>query len=161
MGDKKWILYNNVERKRLWGKWNEPSPTVYQRPVFIQRRWCCMVGLEGSPLLWTPFRKPNNSDTYCSQLDQLKAALDKVSRTRQQKMHDLPSGQCKSTHFSDDQIKIVTAWLGTADTSTRFTRHYAFGFPFILVFTKILLLEKISIPWKTVKGTLTVLCWKR
>ena len=33
-----------------------------------------MMGLEGSPLLLTPFRKQNNSNKYCSQLDQLKAA---------------------------------------------------------------------------------------
>jgi len=24
-GDEKWIIYNNVERKRSWGKRNEPS----------------------------------------------------------------------------------------------------------------------------------------
>ena len=36
-----------------------------------------MVGLEGSPLLWAPSGKPTiNSNKYCSQLDQLKSALD-------------------------------------------------------------------------------------
>ena len=33
-GDEKWILYNNVEQKRSWGKRDEP----YQRLVFIQKR---------------------------------------------------------------------------------------------------------------------------
>ena len=28
MCDEKWILHNNVEWKRLWGKWNEPPPTT-------------------------------------------------------------------------------------------------------------------------------------
>ena len=28
MGDEKWILPNNVEWKRLWGKWNEAPPTT-------------------------------------------------------------------------------------------------------------------------------------
>ena len=28
MGDEKWILYSNVEWKRLWGMWNEPPPTT-------------------------------------------------------------------------------------------------------------------------------------
>ena len=28
MSDEKWILYNNVERKRSWGKQNEPPPTT-------------------------------------------------------------------------------------------------------------------------------------
>ena len=27
-GDEKWILYNNVERKRSWGKGNEPPATT-------------------------------------------------------------------------------------------------------------------------------------
>ena len=27
-GDEKWILYNNVEWKRSWGKGNEPPPTT-------------------------------------------------------------------------------------------------------------------------------------
>ena len=27
-GDEKWILYNNVEQKRSWGKRNEPPPTT-------------------------------------------------------------------------------------------------------------------------------------
>ena len=46
-----------------------------------------MVGLEGSLPLGAPSRKPNNSNKYCSQLDQMKAALDEkhlevVSRKR-------------------------------------------------------------------------------
>ena len=28
MGDEKWMLYNNVEWKRSWGKQNEPPPTT-------------------------------------------------------------------------------------------------------------------------------------
>ena len=35
-----------------------------------------MVGLEGSPLIRAPWGKPNSSNKYCSQLYQLKAALD-------------------------------------------------------------------------------------
>ena len=37
--------------------------------------------------------------------------------------------------FFDDQAKTVTAWLGSSDSSTGFTRHCTFRFPFILVFT--------------------------
>ena len=35
-----------------------------------------MVGLEGSSLLRAPSGKPSRSNEYCSQLDQLKAALE-------------------------------------------------------------------------------------
>ena len=53
MDDEKWILYNNVERKRLWGKRDEPPPNtpnagLHPRKVML---YVCMVGLEGSPLL--------------------------------------------------------------------------------------------------------------
>lgn len=42
MGDQKWILYNNMERKWSWGKQNEPPTTP--KLIFIQRRWCCIYG---------------------------------------------------------------------------------------------------------------------
>ena len=45
-GDEKWILYNNVEQKRSWGKRNEPPPTTPSKEGDVY-----MVGLEGSPLL--------------------------------------------------------------------------------------------------------------
>ena len=53
------------------------------------------------------------------------------------------------------QAKSVTAWLGSSDSSTVFIRHgeHAFGWIFILVLKKILLMEKISAPWNIVKGT--------
>ena len=52
----------------------------------------------------------------------------------------------------DDQGKTITTWLESSDSSTVFTRHCPFRCPFISVF-KILLMEKIPISWKTVKGT--------
>ena len=39
-----------------------------------------------------PENQTSNSNKYFSQLDQLKAALDEVSRISQQKMYNLPSG---------------------------------------------------------------------
>ena len=52
MGDEKWILYNNVEQKRLWGKRNEPPPTT-PKAVSSSKEGdvVYMVGLERSPLL--------------------------------------------------------------------------------------------------------------
>ena len=59
--------------------------------------------------------------------------------------------------FLDDQGKTVTVWLGSSDSSAKITRHHTFGFSFIFVLTKILLMEKMSISWKTVKKKKT---WK-
>ena len=75
-GNRKWILYNNVEWKRLWGKWNEPPPTT-TRPVFIQRRWCVYGGI-GREFSYELLENQRiNSNKYCSHLNQLEAALDK------------------------------------------------------------------------------------
>ena len=57
----------------------------------------------------------------------------------------------------DDQAVTVTAWLGSSDTSAIVSRHCTFRFPLYLSLYKILLMEKISIPWKTVKGTSSLL----
>ena len=43
IGDDKWILYDNVQRKRLWDKWNKLPPTT-TKLLFIQRRWLCVYG---------------------------------------------------------------------------------------------------------------------
>ena len=103
-----------------------------------------------------------NSNKYCSQLNQLKVALD-------EKHLELVSRKCIISHpdtirlyvcFLGDQAKAVTAWLGSSDSLAIFTIHCIFGCPFISVFTNVLM-ENISIPWETLKGTWNVLCSKR
>ena len=44
VGDEKWILYNNVEQKRSWGKRNEPPPAtpkagLHPKKVMLCIRW--------------------------------------------------------------------------------------------------------------------------
>ena len=77
-GDEKWILYYNVEGKRLWGKLNEPPPTtpkagLHPKKVMVCIRWD-RKGVLYYELL--PENQTINSNKYCSQLDQLKAALN-------------------------------------------------------------------------------------
>ena len=89
-GDEKWILHNNVEQNRSWGKQNEPPPTTPKtglHPKKVMCIWWDWQGVLYDELL--PENQKINSNKYCSQLDQLKAALDKK---RQQKTHNLPSG---------------------------------------------------------------------
>lgn len=43
-GNKKWIVYNNVDLKRSQGKWNEPLFTTPYDMVCIGRSWCCVSG---------------------------------------------------------------------------------------------------------------------
>ena len=78
MGDQKWILYNNVEWKRLWGKRNEPPPTtpkagLHPKKVIVCIWWDWKGVLYYELLLES---QTINSNKYCSQLDQMKAALD-------------------------------------------------------------------------------------
>ena len=78
-GDEKWILYNNVERKRSWGKRNEPPPTTPKVGLHPKKVMLCMWWDWKGVLYYElfPENQTINSNKYCSQLDQLKAALDK------------------------------------------------------------------------------------
>ena len=77
-GNEKWILYNNVERKRSWGKGNEPPPTTSKAGLHPKKVMLCIWwdwnGVPYYELL--PENQTINSNEYCSQLDQLKTALD-------------------------------------------------------------------------------------
>ena len=78
MGNEKWILYNNVEQKRSWGKRNKPPPTTLKAGLHPRKVtlyiWWDWKGVLCYELL--PEKQTINSNKYCSQLDQLKAALD-------------------------------------------------------------------------------------
>ena len=78
MSDEKWALYNNVEWKRSWGKRHEPPPSTPKaglHPKKVMCIWWDWKGILYYELL--PQNQTINSNKYCSQLDQLKAALDK------------------------------------------------------------------------------------
>ena len=69
--NEKWILYNNVEWKTSWSKQNEPPPTTSSKGYLVY-----MVELEG--VLYYELLLENqmiNYNKYCSQLDQVRAAL--------------------------------------------------------------------------------------
>ena len=54
MGSEKWILYNNAEQKRPWGKHDEPPPNTKSQSSSRDSDGgigMLMVGLERSPLL--------------------------------------------------------------------------------------------------------------
>ena len=134
----KWILYNNMEWKCSWGQWNEPPSTTSKFSLHLKKVTLC-IWWDWKGVFYYELLLGNqmiNSNKYCSQLDQLKAAPNK-------KHPELVNRKCKIFHqdtarpyFFDDQAKTVTAWLGSSDSSATFTRHCTFEFPFIFVFTK-------------------------
>jgi histone-lysine N-methyltransferase SETMAR len=78
-GDKNWIVYeyNNVERKRPWGRQGErplstPKAELHQKVMLCI--WWDWKGILYYDLL--PRNQTINSHVYCSQLDRLKAAID-------------------------------------------------------------------------------------
>jgi len=88
--DKKWTIYNNIERKRSWGKRNEPPLAILKTKVFIQRRSCSVfdgIGKGSCIIILIPNNekytdkynynnKKINSEKYCFQLDELKIAIE-------------------------------------------------------------------------------------
>ena len=78
-GYEKWILYDSVERKRSWGKRNEPPPTTPKAGLHPKKVMLC-IWWDWKGVLYyeiLPENQTINSNKYCSQFDQLKAALEK------------------------------------------------------------------------------------
>ena len=78
MGNEKWILYSNVEWKRSWGKRSEPPPTTPKASFHPKKEMLC-IWWDWKGVLYYELLTENqmiNSNKYCIQLDQMKAALD-------------------------------------------------------------------------------------
>ena len=101
MGDEKRILYNNVEWKRSWGKLNEPPPTTPKACLHPKKVMLCIwwdwKGVLYYELL--PENQTINSNKYCSQLDQLKAALD-------EKRPELANRKCIIFHQDNARLHV-------------------------------------------------------
>ena len=149
MGNEKWILYNTVEWERSRGKRNEPPPTTPKAGLHPKKVMVC-IWWDWKGVLYYELLPENqmiNSNKYCSQLDQLKAAFDEKHPESVNRKHVIfHQDNAKNACFFDDQAKTVTAWLGSSDSSTVFTRHCTFGFPFISVFTKFSQWKKLQFP---------------
>ena len=136
--NEKWILCNNVEQKRWWGKRNEPPPTTPKAGLDPKKVMLCIwwdwMGVLYYELL--PENQTINSNKYCSQLDQLKVALDEKHPELVNRKHIIFYQDSAKLHVSLMTRQKLLAWLGSSDSSFVFTRDCTFGFPFILVFTK-------------------------
>ena len=138
MGDEKWILYSNVERKRSWGKRSEPPPTTPKAVLHPKKVMLC-IWWDWKGVLYYELLPENqmiNSKKYCSQLDQLKAAPDERRPELVNRKRIIFHQDNTRPHVSLMTRQKLTTWLGSSDSSAVFTRHCTFGFPFILVFTK-------------------------
>jgi len=41
-GDEKWIVYNNIQRKRSWGKKGNPSQTTPKQNIYAKKVMLCI-----------------------------------------------------------------------------------------------------------------------
>ena len=157
MGNEKWILYNSVEWKRLWGKQNEPPPTTPKADIHAKKVRLCIwwdwMGVFYYELL--PENQMIHSSKYCSQWDQLKASLDENLLELVNRKHIIFHQDNSRPNVSlMTRPKLLQLGWEVLIHVTVFTRrclHLQISVYFSL--NKILLMEKISIPWKTVKDT--------
>lgn len=76
-GDEKWIVYNNVVRKRSWCKPGEPPAATPKAGLHPKKVMLC-IWWDWKGVVYYELLPPNqtiNSDVYCRQLAKLKRAL--------------------------------------------------------------------------------------
>ena len=100
-GNEKWILYFNVEWKRSWGQQNEPTPTTPKASLHPKKVMLCMWWEWKGVICYEifPENQTINSNKYCSQFDQLKAALDR-------KCPELVNRKCKIFHQDNSKLHV-------------------------------------------------------
>jgi len=77
-GNKKWIVYNNVQRKRSWRKKDKPPRTTPKQNIYAKKVMLC-IWWDCKGIVYYELLSQNqriNSKKYFSQLDRLKAAID-------------------------------------------------------------------------------------
>lgn len=77
-GDEKWILYNNVRRKRSWGKRDEQPSTTAVKSFHPKKVMLC-IWWDWKGIIYYELLKERetiDSIKYCAQLDKLKAAIE-------------------------------------------------------------------------------------
>ena len=90
-GDEKWILYDNVERKRSWGRRNEPPPTTPKSGLHPKKVMFC-IWWDWKRVLYYELLLENQTINSIPVTPTESRTRRKVSRISQQKMHNLPSG---------------------------------------------------------------------
>ncbi|KAG6795545.1 Ammar1 transposase [Apis mellifera caucasica] len=76
-GDEKWVVYNNIKRKRSWSRPREPAQTskagIHQKKVLLSV-WWDYKGIVYFELL--PLNQTINSVVYIEQLTKLNNAVE-------------------------------------------------------------------------------------
>ena len=139
--DEKWLFWIHVKWKRLWGKQNESPPTISKAGLHPKKVMSCIWWVWKGVLYYEllPENQTINSNNAPNalQLDQVKAAPDKrcLELVNRKQIIFHPDTARPRVSLMTRQ-KLLTAWLGSSDSSAVFTRHSTFRCPCISVFTK-------------------------
>ena len=77
-GDEKWIVYNNIKRKRSWSRPGEPTQTTSKADIH-QKKYLLYVWWDYKGIVYFELLPPNltiNSDVYIEQLTKLNNAVE-------------------------------------------------------------------------------------
>ena len=122
--DEKWIVYNNVSRKRSWSRRGkaperQAKTEIHQKKVMLSMWWDWK-----GPVFYELLSKKKtiNSDVYCEQLQKLSDAIAQKRLELINRKGGISPRQCETTHKFDHSAKIVATWLGCVTTSYRSCR---------------------------------------
>ena len=81
-GDKKWITYKNIIRKRAYCEPGKPSPSTSKSNLTLNKRMLCIWWDIQGPIHYELLKLSQklNSEKYCQQLDDLKTAVQEKSQ---------------------------------------------------------------------------------
>jgi len=101
-GDEKWIVYNNVSRKRIWSRRGEAlerqaKAKMHQKKVMLSIWW----DWKGPVFYKLPKNKMINSDVYCEQ-------LQKLNDTIAQKRSELINRNVVSPRYARPHTSLIT-----------------------------------------------------
>jgi len=97
-GDKKWIIYNNVKRKRSWGP-RDSCPTVAIVGLYLKKVMLC-IWWDIKRFIMTCFQRTIDAAKYREQLDCFREASVEALRIGQQEGRDFSLRQHPTTHIS-------------------------------------------------------------
>ena len=110
-GGEKWIVYNDVNRKRSWSKHDEPAQTttkaeLYQEKIMLSIWWDCKSVVYFELL---SNNRTINSDVYCQQRVKLEEAIKRIGKSQRNRV----SPQCEVPHIFSNTYETIGARLGS------------------------------------------------
>ena len=133
-GDKKWIVYNNVNRKRSWSKHDEPAQTISKAELH-QKRLCCQFGGITKVLcILSCFQTTERS----TQMFTAKNVWNWRKQSKRKGQNWQIAKEYEASHIFSNTYETIRAWLGSDVASPIQPRPCSIGLSFTSKFIKLL-----------------------